>query len=130
WGAALNMLRVSIVAHMANDGTTEEQLASVAVATRQWAAKNPRAMMRDPITVEDVLNSRLIAWPVHLLECCLVTDGGGARILTTAERAPDGKRPRGYMLGPGEGPESIMMSTMHVFTAPRSAKTVATPQCE
>src|SRR4051794_28626880 len=82
--SAPNTFTVPVVAHMKKYGTTEAQIASVSVATRAWAAKNPRAMMRDPITVEDVLNSRLIAWPIHLLECCLVTDGGGALILTTA----------------------------------------------
>jgi acetyl-CoA acetyltransferase len=121
-----NTFTVPIVAHMAKYGTTEEQLAAVSVATRQWAAKNPRAMMRDPITVEDVLNSRLIAWPVHLLECCLVTDGGGALLLTTADRARDGKQPPVYILGTGEGAENMMISTMHDFTAPRSFKTAAT----
>ncbi|MHB8576990.1 MAG: thiolase C-terminal domain-containing protein [Dehalococcoidia bacterium] len=111
---------VPIVAHMKKYGTTEEQLASVAVATRAWAAKNSRAMMRDPITVEDVLNSRLIAWPVHLLECCLVTDGGGALILTTADRARDFKKPPVYVLGTGEGAENVMISSMHDFTESRA----------
>jgi acetyl-CoA acetyltransferase len=107
---------VPIVAHMKKYGTTEEQIASVAVATRAWAGKNPRAMMRDPITVEDVLNSRLIAWPIHLLECCLVTDGGGALILTTVDRAKDFKKPPVYVLGTGEGAENVMISSMHDFT--------------
>jgi acetyl-CoA acetyltransferase len=113
---------VPIVRHMKKYGTTEEQLASVAVATRAWAAKNPRAMMRDPITVEDVLNSRMIAWPIHLLECCLVTDGGGALILTTAERARDFKKPPVYILGTGEGAENVMISSMHDFTESQAFK--------
>jgi acetyl-CoA acetyltransferase len=117
-----NTFTVPIVAHMKKYGTTEEQIASVSVATRAWAAKNPRAMMRDPISVEDVLNSRLIAWPVHLLECCLVTDGGGALILTTADRARDFKKPPVYVLGTGEGAENVMISTMHDFTEPLSFK--------
>jgi acetyl-CoA acetyltransferase len=115
-----NTFTVPIVAHMAKYGTTEEQLASVAVATRQWATQNPRALMREPITVEDVLASRLIAWPVHLLECCLVTDGGGALVLTTAERARDFAKPPVYILGTGEGAENLMISTMHDFTASRA----------
>ena len=61
----------------------------VAVVQREWAAKNPRATMKEPITVEDVLNSRMIAYPFRILQCCLVTDGGGALILTSAERAKD-----------------------------------------
>jgi acetyl-CoA acetyltransferase len=115
-----NTFTVPIVAHMAKYGTTEEQIASVPVATRAWAAKNPRAMFRDPITIEDVLSSRMIAWPLHLLECCLVTDGGGALILTTAERARDFKKPPVYVLGTGEGAENVMISTMHDFTESRA----------
>ena len=61
----------------------------VAVVRREWAAKNPRATFKAPITVEDVLNSRMIAYPFRLLQCCLVTDGGGALILVAAERARD-----------------------------------------
>jgi acetyl-CoA acetyltransferase len=117
-----NTFTVPIVAHMAKYGTTEEQIASVPVATRAWAAKNPRAMFRDPITIEDVLSSRMIAWPLHLLECCLVTDGGGALILTTAERARDFKKPPVYVLGTGEGAENVMISTMHDFTESQSFK--------
>jgi len=120
-----NTFTVPIVAHMAKYGTTEEQIASVAVATRAWAAQNPRAMMRDPITVEDVLNSRLIAWPIHLLECCLVTDGGGALILTTADRARDFKKPPVYVLGTGEGAENLGISTMHDFTESRAFQKAA-----
>ncbi len=114
---------VPIVRHMQKYGTTEEQLAAVAVSTRAWAAKNTRAMMRDPITIDDVLNSRLISWPLHLLECCLVTDGGGALILTTAEKARDFKKPPVYVLGTGESCEDVMVSTMHDFTESRSFKT-------
>src|SRR5262249_35799864 len=63
---------------------------------------NPRAMMREPITVADVLASRLVASPLHLLDCCLVTDGGGAVVLTSAERARDLRRPPVYVLRSGE----------------------------
>ena len=71
-------------------GLTHEQLAMVSVVQREWAAKNPRATFKTPITVEDVLNSRMIAYPFRLLQCCLVTDGGGALILVAAERANGG----------------------------------------
>jgi len=114
---APSMFPVPIVAHMKRFGTTEEQLASVAVATRAWAVKNKRALYRDPITIADVLNSRLISWPLHLLECCLVTDGGGALILTTADRAKDFKKPPVYVLGTGESVENVMVSSMHDFTS-------------
>jgi acetyl-CoA acetyltransferase len=111
-----------ILRHMHEYGTTHEQLASVAVATRRWAEKNPRAMMRDPITVEDVLNSRMIAYPVHLLECCLVSDGGGALVIVSAERAKDFPKKPVYVLGTGESSEHSMISQMHDFTESRAFK--------
>src|SRR5205823_2415234 len=67
--------------HMHEFGTTSEQLAEVAVATRKWATLNPRALMRDPLTIDEVLSSRLISWPLRLLDCCLVTDAGGAVVV-------------------------------------------------
>ena len=88
--------------HMAQYGTTSEQLAEVAVAARKWATLNEKAFMREPITIEDVLNSRWIAQPLHLLDCCLVTDGGGAVIVTSAERARDTRKPPIWVLGHGE----------------------------
>src|SRR5512144_1906442 len=69
--------------HMAQYGTTKEQLAEIAVSTRKWAALNPKAMYRDPLTVEDVFKSRMVAWPFNVLDCCLVTDAGGALVLTS-----------------------------------------------
>jgi acetyl-CoA acetyltransferase len=90
-------------AHMARYGTTAEQFARVAVACRKHASLNPAAQMREPITVEDVLESRLIADPLHLLDCSLVSDGGSAVILTSAERAADFPHPPVYLLGVGEG---------------------------
>ena len=97
-------------------GLTHEQLAYVAVAQRQWAAKNPRAMFRDIITVEDVLASRMVAYPFHLLECCLVTDGGGALVVTSADRAADFPKPPVHVLGTGEASETPMISQMLDFT--------------
>jgi len=88
--------------HMHEYGTTSEQLAEVAVATRKWAAMNEKAMMRDPITISDVLNSRWVAEPLHLLDCCLVTDGGGAVVVTTAERARNTRKAPVWVLGHGE----------------------------
>lgn len=101
--------------HMHVYGTTKEQMAEVAVATRKWATLNPRAFMRDPITIEDVLSSRLIAWPFNLLDCCLVTDGGGAIVLTSAERAKDLPNPPVYVLGTGEAVSHQMVSQMPNF---------------
>lgn len=88
--------------HMHQFGTTSEQLAEIAVAARKWARLNPKAWVRDPLTVEDVLASRLISDPLHKLDCCLVTDGGGVVIVTTAERARDAAKPSVRVLGAGE----------------------------
>ncbi|MCL2732166.1 MAG: acetyl-CoA acetyltransferase [Actinomycetia bacterium] len=85
--------------HMYEYGTTPEQLASVAVAVREYAAHNPRAIYRKPLTVDDVLNSRMIADPLHLYDCCAITDGGGAVIVTTEERARDLRQPYVSILG-------------------------------
>ncbi len=90
-------------AHMAQFGTTEAQFAEVAVSCRAHAARNPSAQMRDLITVEDVLASRMIADPLHLLDCSLVSDGGSAVVVTSAERAKDFPHTPVYMLGVGEG---------------------------
>ena len=83
------MFPIPVLRYMKTHGITHEQIAMVAVVQREWAAKNPRATMKAPITVEDVLNSRMIAYPFRILQCCLVTDGGGALILTSADRAKD-----------------------------------------
>jgi acetyl-CoA acetyltransferase len=107
---------IPVLRYMKETGLTHEQLASVAVAQRKWAAKNPRAMFRDPITVEDVLASRLVAYPFHLLECCLVTDGGGALVVTSAERAAEFPRPPVHVIGTGESSETPMISQMLDFT--------------
>ena len=111
---------IGVLRYMKQYGMTHEQLASVAVAQREWAGMNPRAMYRDPITVDDVLASRVIAYPFHLLECCLVTDGGGALILTKAERAKDFPQPPVYILGSGESVESPMISQMADLTSSRN----------
>jgi acetyl-CoA acetyltransferase len=107
---------IPVLRYMKEYGLTHEQLAYVAVAQRKWAARNPRAMFRDPITVDDVLASRLVAWPFHLLECCLVTDGGGALIVTSADRAADFPKPAVHVLGTGESAETPMISQMVDFT--------------
>jgi len=108
--------------YMKEYGLTHEQLAYVAVAQRQWAAKNPRAMFRDIITVEDVLASRIVAYPFHLLECCLVTDGGGALVVTAADRAADFPKPPVHVLGTGEASETPLISQMVDFTESQAFK--------
>jgi len=106
---------LAATAHMRTYGTTSEQLAELAVSTRRWAEFNPRAKVRDPLTVEEVLASRLIAWPLHLLDCCLVTDGGGAVVLTRSERAKDLRSTPIYVLGTGEASTHVYVSQMPDF---------------
>ncbi len=120
------MFPMGVLRYMKDFGLTHEQLAMVAVVQREWAGRNPRAMMRDPITVEDVLASRLIAYPMHLLECCLVTDGGGALILTRADRAGDFPTPPVYVLGTGESSETPMVSQMEDFTTSKAFRVSST----
>jgi acetyl-CoA acetyltransferase len=113
------MFTIPMLRYMKDYGLTHEQLAYVAVAQRQWAAKNPRAMFRDVITVQDVLDSRIVAYPFHLLECCLVTDGGGALVVTSADRAAAFPKPPVRVLGTGEASETPMISQMADFTESR-----------
>jgi acetyl-CoA acetyltransferase len=116
------MFPIGVLRYMREFGLTHEQLASVAVAQRRWASRNPRAYKRELITVDDVLASPLIAYPMHLLECCLVTDGGGALVLTSAERAAamDLPHPAVYVLGTGESAEAQTISMMEDFTTSRA----------
>ena len=88
--------------HMHQYGTTSEQLAEIAVTMRRHASANPNAKYRDPITVEDVLASRIISSPLHLLDCCIISDGAGARVLTSVERARDLAQPPVVILGGAE----------------------------
>jgi acetyl-CoA acetyltransferase len=113
---------IGVLRYMKTYGLTHEQLASVAVVQRKWASRNPRAYKRDLVTVDDVLASPMIAYPMHLLECCLVTDGGGALILTSAARAAamDLPKPPVYVLGTGESAEAQTISMMEDFTTSRA----------
>lgn len=105
---------------MKETGLTVEQLAMVAVVQREWAAYHPRASFRDPITVDDVLNSKMVAYPFRKLMCCLVTDGGGALILTRADRARDFPTRPVYIRGVGESVESPAISQMADMTSSRA----------
>ncbi|OUM92065.1 thiolase [Parageobacillus thermoglucosidasius] len=102
--------------HMAQYGTTSEQLAEVAVAARKWAMLHPKAFMREPITIQDVLNSPMVSSPLHKLDCCLVTDGAGAVVLTSAERARSLKQKPVYLLGVGESHFHRWISSMPDLT--------------
>lgn len=116
---APTLFPIGVLRYMKTYGLTHEQLACVAVAQRRWAAGVPRAMYREPISIDDVLASRMVAYPIHLLECCLVTDGGGAVVVTSAERARavPGPKPPVYVLGTGEASETSMVSMMEDFTS-------------
>lgn len=101
-GGAPSSYSMAAMRHMHQYGTTSEQLAEIAVATRKWAQLNPRAMMRDDLTIDDVLASRWVAYPFHIYDCCLVTDAGGAVVLVGADRARDFKKKPVWVLGTGE----------------------------
>jgi acetyl-CoA acetyltransferase len=107
--------------HMAVYGTTSEQLAQIAVSTRQWAARNPRARYRDPITIDDVLSSPVQASPLHLLDCCLVTDGAGAFVMTSYERARHLRKPLVSVLGVATAHDHQMISQMPDLTTTAGA---------
>ena len=103
--------------YMKTYGATAEDLARVSVIQRAWAALNPRASFKDALTLADVLNAEMIAYPFTKLMCCLVTDGGGALILTSAARAKDFPQKPVYILGTGESVETPMISQMADFTS-------------
>lgn len=98
----ISMYAMAAARHMHEYGTTREQLADVAVAARQWAQLNPAAFERGPLSRRDVLDARMISDPLTSRDCCLVTDGGGAVVLTSAARARDLSATPVYLLGAGE----------------------------
>ena len=102
--------------HMHEFGTTREQMAEVAVAARQWALLNPAAWERKPLTVPEVLGARMVSYPFTVRDICLVTDGGGAIILTTPERARSLKKPPVYVLGVGSAITHANISSMPDLT--------------
>jgi acetyl-CoA acetyltransferase len=108
--------------HMHEFGTTSEQLAEIAVGVRAYAGLNPDAMYREPITVEDVVTSRLVADPLHKLDCCVVSDGGGALLITTADRARDLRQPPVYILGAASAQTHWNISQMPDFTTTAAAQ--------
>lgn len=102
--------------HMYQYGTTSEQLAAIAVSTRRNAMRNPKAVMRDPITVEDVLKSKMVSDPLHLMDCCLRTDGGGAVIVTRADIARNCRKKPVWVIGSGSAQSHLSMSQMADLT--------------
>ena len=101
-GVTTNLYAMCAARHMHQFGTTSEQLAWVKVAASHHAQYNPHAMLRDVVSVEEVVGSPMISDPLHRLDCCVVSDGGGALIVTSPERARSLKRPLVKLLGAGE----------------------------
>src|SRR5579862_3398278 len=102
--------------HMHEFGTTREQMAEVAVAARQWALKNPVAWEKKPLTVEEVLAARMVSYPFTVRDICLVTDGGGAIVLVSPERAKSLKKKPVYVLGQGQHITHANISSMPEIT--------------
>ena len=117
---APSMFTIPVLRYLRTYDVPRERLAAVAVMQRKWAAMNPRATMKAPITIDDVMNARMIAYPFTLPMCCLVTDGGGALILTSAGRAKDFPTTPVYVLGTGEAVETPMISQMDDFESSRA----------
>ncbi|MBF6599966.1 MAG: thiolase [Dehalococcoidia bacterium] len=118
-GGAPSAYCMAAMRHMHQYGTTSEQLAEIAVATRKWAQLNPRAMMREDLTIEDVLASRWIAYPFHIYDCCLVTDAGGAVVVVGADRARDFRKKPVWVLGTGEASDhQSLLGMADITTTP------------
>lgn len=111
--------------HMHQYGTTREQLAQVAVAARQWALRNPAAWEKEPLTVKQVLASRMVSHPLTVRDCCLVTDGGGALVMTSAARASTLRKAPAFVLGVGESISHQCISNMADLTVTGAARSSA-----
>lgn len=109
--------------YMHQYGVTSEQLAEVAVTARRWAQLNPKAWSRGPLTVEDVLASEMISDPLHKLDCCLITDGGGVLIVTSAERARDAMKQPIRIIGAAESHSHWNISQMADLTTTVAVQT-------
>ena len=118
-------LAASRYMHIYGEDRTRDAMAEIAVSTRKWAQLNPKAYMRDPMTKEDYHNSRWVAWPFHLLDCCIVTDAGGAYVITSADVAKDLKKQPVWVLGAAESHDHAIISQMPDLTSPISKDTGA-----
>jgi acetyl-CoA C-acetyltransferase len=131
-----NAYGMAAMRHMHDYGTTSEQLAWIKVAASHHAQYNPHAMLKDVVTVEDVLNSPMISDPLRRMDCCVVTDGGGALIVTTEEIAKSLKKPLVRLIGHGEamkgprgGKDLDLTYSAGVWSGPRAfAEAGVTPQ--
>ncbi|CAN5356352.1 thiolase [soil metagenome] len=109
--------------HSYEYGTTPEQFAAAAVSARAWSLLHPDAPYPEPLTIDDVLGSRLISTPLHARDCCLVTDGGGAIVLTSAERARTLRRTPVYLQGFSESVNHRAVSLMPDLTSTVASQT-------
>lgn len=109
--------------HMAEFGSTPEHLAEIAVAAREWALRNPEAGPMEPLTIEDVVTSPMICSPLHRYDCCLVSDGAGALLVTAPERAADLCENPVYVLAASEGHSARYMSALPDYTSSPAAET-------
>ncbi len=109
--------------HMHLYGTKPEQLARIAVAARDYAQLNPLAMYRKPMSVDDVLNSRMVSSPLHKLDCCVISDGGGALVLTSQDRAGDCRSKPIWVLGGSHSTDHQIISEMPELTVTAAAVT-------
>jgi acetyl-CoA acetyltransferase len=114
WTGGAAMFGLPILRYMREFGMTEELLANVAVVQREWAARNQRAIHKQPITIAEVLASPMVAYPLRRLMCCLVTDGGGALVLTRADRAGHLPQRPVFLLGSGEASGSYLTGIAQV----------------
>ena len=115
--ATANMYAMCATRHMHEYGTTSEQLAWIKVAASHHAQYNPHAMLRDVVTVEDVVNSPVIADPLHRLDCCVISDGGGALVIVKPEIAKKLKRPLVKIIGAGETVKHLSGGTFDLTTS-------------
>jgi acetyl-CoA acetyltransferase len=113
----MTLLTLGALRFLRDRGLDRTTLAQVVVSQRDWAARNPRALRRDPITLDEVLDSPLVAYPFTRPMCCVTTDAGGAIVVTSAERARDLPRPPVYVLGTGEATGAAMASQMPDLTS-------------
>ena len=113
----MTLLTLGTLRFLRDRGLDREALAQVVVAQRDWAARNPRALRRDPITVDEVLDAPPVAYPFTRPMCCVTTDAGGAVVVTSAERGAGPSPPPVHVLGTGEATGAAMASQMPDLTS-------------
>ena len=118
----VNGYALAAARHMHQYGTSRQQLAEIAVAARAWAARNPKAMIRGALSIDDVLAARMVSDPLTVRDCCLITDGAGALIMTRAERAKDFPHRPAYVLGVAADASHDQIAQMEDLTVTGAAR--------